>query len=871
MNDSEHFFVRGLTFFGTGGLGSGPSQTSGTNQCYDLRLENCRFLYSPVKTMVKTTKRSGRGSGERIRVWSNVLEFCEGSMDYKASAGEVAYNYLAFNAFEQAGMYSIQNQAIRSVVHHNTLLYNGDKGGHVNWGHGNHLYRNLIIGQAFLRPGFDTAVFHTTASSQQTTVIEENWCLGPSNVLCIRLDTATSTPPIAGGRYTQMRKNVHFGLGNTLKGFNHTYEHNTGDNLNVVWEWKLIDNHNEQSYVRYNAYQTVKSRGSKLPKDAIPGYSAINACDDMDICNPSLDTMRIVHPDLAQQIRTMQPLINICDELIDCWLTAGGEAQGDKLEGGGQDGFAIGDGLGNYHPYEIPTPRLKDKAHDFRPRRGSKLILRDPDGTSNDGMIYSPTHTVYSYQGNTVTKNLPDPRIVPEVFDGYMGAYSPDEDLWVPGSGDVTPFPFEHIQSDWGVWKGSCPDYTSRSRPTEACRCDPGYTGPDGGPCFACPAGTYKVSVGSGECTPCPKSTNSTQGSDEAADCTCGVGFSGPDGGPCVACVEGKYKGSTGSAQCNACPDHTTTSNSGSDDISDCACSTGFAEISQVQSVLYMEEGPQWEVLENSALTKTIPVIKGVTYDVKIEVLLSGLNQGRNKITDILVGGDNLGTCNPPNYNAPAFSQIEECSFFDCLSGCESLACGDDKHPHTVPRAKTVTASADEIQISMLYTRHWSSCSCPLDTWECEKERSKPEHVGVAAVARVTLMPVSIDQNSPLAESQLHPSSMPTNFCARCKEGAFKGLVGSGLCEPCPEDSNSAAGSATCVFGGGFIGSRYENPGPQLLNVASQSFRYINLPACPLQSGHLCNFFSSLISSGMLDLNRQPGSASPFTDARVYF
>ena len=83
-----------------------------------------------------------------------------------------------------------------------------------------------------------------------------------------------------------MRKNVHFGLGNTLKGYNHTYEHNTGNSLNVVWQWKLIDDHNQQSYIRYNAYTTVKSRGSKYANKAIPGYSAINACDNLEICNP---------------------------------------------------------------------------------------------------------------------------------------------------------------------------------------------------------------------------------------------------------------------------------------------------------------------------------------------------------------------------------------------------------------------------------------------------------------------------------------------------------------------------------------------------------------------------------------------------------
>ena len=146
-SDSEHFYVRGITFFGTGGLGSGPVETHGRSHNYDVRLENCRFLYSPIQTRVVTTKKSSRGGGERIRIWNNTLEFCERSMFYKSSAGEVAHNYFAFNAFEEAGSYTIHNQAMRSVVHHNSILYCGDKGGHINWARGNHIYRNLIIGQ----------------------------------------------------------------------------------------------------------------------------------------------------------------------------------------------------------------------------------------------------------------------------------------------------------------------------------------------------------------------------------------------------------------------------------------------------------------------------------------------------------------------------------------------------------------------------------------------------------------------------------------------------------------------------------------------------------------------------------------------------
>ena len=39
-----------------------------------------------------------------------------------------------------------------------------------------------------------------------------------------------------------------------------------------------------------------------------------------------------------------------------------------------------------------------------------------------------------------------------------------------------------------------------------------------------------------------------------ASDCKCDMGYTGPDGRPCVACEPGKYKNTTGSAACITCP-----------------------------------------------------------------------------------------------------------------------------------------------------------------------------------------------------------------------------------------------------------------------------------------------------------------------------
>ena len=125
------------------------------------------------------------------------------------------------------------------------------------------------------------------------------------------------------------------------------------------------------------------------------------------------------------------------------------------------------------------------------------------------------------------------------------------------------------------------------------CLCNAGFTGPAigalKGQCSACPAGTYKASNGTDNCTRCSVGTYSTtfaaesnatcaacaagQYAPEAStnctvcpansaaparsgfvtNCLCDAAFTGPNGGPCVPCAAGTFKSSTGNASCTAC------------------------------------------------------------------------------------------------------------------------------------------------------------------------------------------------------------------------------------------------------------------------------------------------------------------------------
>ena len=61
-----------------------------------------------------------------------------------------------------------------------------------------------------------------------------------------------------------------------------------------------------------------------------------------------------------------------------------------------------------------------------------------------------------------------------------------------------------------GTTPVACPSNANAPSGSATCLCNQGYTGPDGGPCQACGAGTYKDSPGSGACTACQPGRHSS-------------------------------------------------------------------------------------------------------------------------------------------------------------------------------------------------------------------------------------------------------------------------------------------------------------------------------------------------------------------------
>jgi len=89
------------------------------------------------------------------------------------------------------------------------------------------------------------------------------------------------------------------------------------------------------------------------------------------------------------------------------------------------------------------------------------------------------------------------------------------------------------------------------------------------------PLSIVEVAVWSADCAVCPANSQSLEGSVERSDCKCNMGFSGPDGGPCRACPAGTFKGKTGSGACSTCAANTNSLAQNAYEHR-CSCNAGF-------------------------------------------------------------------------------------------------------------------------------------------------------------------------------------------------------------------------------------------------------------------------------------------------------
>ena len=130
-----------------------------------------------------------------------------------------------------------------------------------------------------------------------------------------------------------------------------------------------------------------------------------------------------------------------------------------------------------------------------------------------------------------------------------------------------------------------------------SCKCDVGYTGPDGGSCQECPNGEIKDTIGSdpcvqcaagkfsfglAECKDCMENSHSNAGIWDFMECTCNAGYErkiqegmirSVDMIQCDPCPDNQY--CVGNNNARDCPPQ-STSPTGSDSEHDCTCNNGY-------------------------------------------------------------------------------------------------------------------------------------------------------------------------------------------------------------------------------------------------------------------------------------------------------
>jgi len=87
------------------------------------------------------------------------------------------------------------------------------------------------------------------------------------------------------------------------------------------------------------------------------------------------------------------------------------------------------------------------------------------------------------------------------------------------------------------------------------------------------------------ECATCPVGSTANAGSTSATACKCMAGRSGPNGGPCTMCDAGTYKDTIGTSTCQACP-LLSSSPTGSTSVNNCSCIEGYNTNSSTGSIV---------------------------------------------------------------------------------------------------------------------------------------------------------------------------------------------------------------------------------------------------------------------------------------------
>jgi hypothetical protein len=322
------------------------------------------------------------------------------------------------------------------------------------------------------------------------------------------------------------------------------------------------------------------------------------------------------------------------------------------------------------------------------------------------------------------------------------------------------------------------------------CTCSDGYTGSIGGPCTACPAGTYKnqynlscivcpvgtmSDTGSASCSSCPTNMTTANISEFVGDlsqCSCkeGYGFNGH--GSCEACTAGQFKntvsnstcstcalgsfsGHVAATECTSCLANEVTSAVGS---SRCACAAGYAQNESV-STSVCTACPQGTA-------------KGVAGDMQCMGCAVDFYTPAQASLECTMCGVNMSTVGP---------------------AAKSCACSDT-YGFDASLGRCIICAAGTYKNS---TSNESCSACPVS------------EISVAGSSKCTECAVNmhtVTSGSSMCEcvQGYEMLSLDSGLCTPCAAGYYKWTTGNNICSLCPNNTyaqNVASTNCTsCVI-----------------------------------------------------------------------
>jgi hypothetical protein len=358
--------------------------------------------------------------------------------------------------------------------------------------------------------------------------------------------------------------------------------------------------------------------------------------------------------------------------------------------------------------------------------------------------------------------------------------------------------------------------------------------------CEDCAAGKFSGAEGAAAestCAPCPARSDSPAGSTVVVDCECDPGYTGPDGGECAACPYGTFKPLAGAQACTlcavdtygtasaavdagvcaACPAH-SSSVSGSSGIELCFCADGYRQAATFDACIECAPG---------------------FYDDDDRFQCSACGGGLYSETERATGDETCLPCAggtwsasgsptcqacPSNSNsAPASALLTDCKCKAGATGADGGACvlcvaGTYKEATGSAACNVCTEHSLSVVGSTLVTM----CHClpgyfGNDGGPCEP-CAADSYKDTLGSAVCTLCPA--DAQAPPASAVVTACKCNVGFsgpdgeeCVGCAADTFKDTVGSANCSVCPANAQAPGESpaaTSCQCNAGYTGPNGE-------------------------------------------------------------